>query len=223
MASPGGTARCCRTIGYHTGQRLALSSAADGSAFGGTRASRRAAGELTFPPLPSRLGGDGTEDGGQTMAEREVLLKVEAVALDWKGNPIVVLREQEGHRAVFIWVGLSEASAISMQMEGQQVARPMTHDLIVTMLHELQVGIERVTITDMHQNTYFASLLLRDGESTITIDCRPSDAIAIALRTNSPIHISDDLLDRLEEQRKESEIELSPDSTVVEPGEPTVH
>jgi hypothetical protein len=157
------------------------------------------------------------------MAEREVLLKVEAVALDWKGNPIVVLREQEGHRAVFIWVGLSEAGAISMQMEGQQAARPMTHDLIVTVLQELQVAIERVTITDMRQNTYFASLLLRDGEYAITIDCRPSDAIAIALRTNSAIHISDDLLDRLEEQRKESEIELSPDSTVVEPGEPTVH
>ncbi|MFB3882065.1 MAG: bifunctional nuclease family protein [Armatimonadota bacterium] len=157
------------------------------------------------------------------MPEREVQLKVEAVALDWKGNPIVVLREQEGNRAVFIWVGLAEASAISMQMEGQQSARPMTHDLIVTLLHELQARIERVTITDMRQNTYLASLLLRDGEYTTEIDCRPSDAIAIALRTGSPIYIEDSLLDRLEEQRKESEIELSPNSTVVEPGEPTVH
>lgn len=157
------------------------------------------------------------------MADREVELKVEAVALDWKGNPIVVLREQGGNRAVFIWVGISEATAISMQMEGQQGPRPMTHDLIVAILEELQVRLERVTITDMRANTYFASLLLRDGDYTIDIDCRPSDAVAIALRTNSPIYIGDSLLDRLEEQRKESEIELSPGSTLVEPGEPTVH
>jgi hypothetical protein len=157
------------------------------------------------------------------MAEREVQLKVEAVALDWKGNPIVVLREIEGPRAVFIWVGISEATAISMQMEGQQAPRPMTHDLIVTVFEELQVKLERVTITDMRSNTYYASLLLRDGDYRADIDCRPSDAVAIALRTNSPIYISDTLLDRLEEQRKESEIELSPGSTIVEPGEPTVH
>ncbi|MFB3883051.1 MAG: bifunctional nuclease family protein [Armatimonadota bacterium] len=157
------------------------------------------------------------------MAEREVLLKVEAVALDWKGNPIVVLREEQGSRAVFIWVGIGEATAISMQMEDQQPPRPMTHDLIVNILAELQVTIERVSITDMRGKTYFASLLLRDGEFTTDIDCRPSDAIAIALRTKSPIYISDSLLDRLEEQRKESEIELSPGSTIVEPGEPTVH
>jgi len=157
------------------------------------------------------------------MAEREVMLKVEAVALDWKGNPIVVLREQDGHRAVFIWVGIAEATAISMQMEGQQAARPMTHDLLVSILGELQVTLERVTITDMQQNTYFASLRLRDGEFISETDCRPSDAIAIALRTNSPIYIADALLDRLEEQRKENEVELSPDSTIVEPGEPTVH
>jgi len=157
------------------------------------------------------------------MAEREVLLKVEAVALDWKGNPIVVLREQDGHRAVFIWVGLSEATAISMQMEGQQPARPMTHDLIVSILGELGVTLERVTITDMQQNTYFAALLMRGGDQTAQIDCRPSDAVAIAMRTKSPIYIGDDLLDRLEQQRKESEVELSPGSTIVEPGEPTVH
>ncbi len=157
------------------------------------------------------------------MAEREVQLKVEAVALDWKGNPIVVLREKDGERAVFIWVGISEATAISMQMEGQHSPRPMTHDLIANIFEKLQVNVERVDITDMHANTYFASILLRDGEHMTSIDCRPSDAVAIALRMNSPIYIGDPLLDRLEEQRKESEIELSPGSTIVEPGEPTVH
>jgi bifunctional DNase/RNase len=85
------------------------------------------------------------------------------------------------------------------------------------------VTLDRVTITDMQQNTYFASLLLRDGEQIAEIDCRPSDAVAIAMRTKSPIYIGDELLDRLEEQRRESEVELSPEATIVEPGEPTVH
>ncbi len=157
------------------------------------------------------------------MASGEILLKVEAVALDWKGNPIVVLREEEGHRAVFIWVGLSEATAISMQLENQRAPRPLTHDLIVTILKEMQVEVERILITDMRDSTYFATLELRDGDDRTSIDCRPSDAIAIALRTRAPIFISDDLLDRLDEQRRDSGVELSPGATLVEPGEPTVH
>ncbi len=157
------------------------------------------------------------------MASREVLLKVEAVALDWKGNPIVVLREEEGHRAVFIWVGLSEATAISMQLENQRAPRPLTHDLIVTILNEMQVEVERILITDMRDSTYYATLELRDGDDRTGIDCRPSDAIAIALRTRAPIFIGDDLLDHLDEQRRDSGVELSPGATLVEPGEPTVH
>jgi bifunctional DNase/RNase len=153
----------------------------------------------------------------------DVQLKVEAVALDWRGNPIVVLREQEGRRAVFIWVGISEAQAISMHLEGQNPARPMTHDLIVLLLAQVDVELERVVISDMQDNTYYANLHLRDGDDTATLDCRPSDAIAIALRTKAPIVISNDLLDRLDAARKESGTELSAGATVVEPGEPTVH
>lgn len=157
------------------------------------------------------------------MASKEVRLQVEAVALDWKGNPIVVLREEEGHRAVFIWVGLSEATAISMQIENQRAPRPLTHDLIVSILNVVQVEVERILITDMRANTYYATLELRDGENRTSVDCRPSDAIAIALRTHAPIYIGDDLLDRLDEQRRDSGAELSPGATLVEPGEPTVH
>ncbi len=157
------------------------------------------------------------------MASNEVELGVEAVALDWKGNPIVVLREKQGHRALFIWVGLSEATAISMHLENQRPPRPMTHDLIVSILREVQVQVERVRISDMQGNTYYAMLELRDGDDTASIDCRPSDAIAVALRARASIYIDEDLLDRLDEQRKDSGIELSPGTMVVEPGEPTVH
>lgn len=153
----------------------------------------------------------------------KVLLKVEAVALDWKGNPLVVLREDGGTRAVFIWVGIPEATAISMQLEGQQAPRPLTHDLLVSILEECRVIVDRVDITDMHDVTYFATLTLRDGDDITELDCRPSDAIAVAVRTNTPIYIGEKLLQRLEEQRKENEIELSPGATLVNQGEPTVH
>lgn len=158
------------------------------------------------------------------MAGREVQLTVEAVALDWKGNPIVVLREPEGNRAVFIWVGLLEANAISMPLEEQRPPRPMTHDLIISILEEMEVEVERVTITDMRNATYYATLDLRDGDDRTSIDCRPSDAIAVALRSRSPVYIGEDLLDRLvEEQREAAAWQPSSDSTIVDPGEPTVH
>ncbi|MBN1460703.1 MAG: bifunctional nuclease family protein, partial [Armatimonadetes bacterium] len=108
------------------------------------------------------------------MPPTHVELNVEAVALDWKGNPIVVLREKDGHRAVFIWVGIAEATAISMEMEGQTAPRPMTHDLLVSVLREVDVSVERVIITDVRTNTYYAELVLSDGEDTRTLDCRPS-------------------------------------------------
>jgi len=151
-----------------------------------------------------------------------VELKVEAVALDWKGHPLVVLRETGGQRAVFIWVGLLEATAISMQLEGQRAQRPLTHDLILLILKEARAKVDHVIITDMQQETYFADLWLTIGDRTASMDCRPSDAIALALRSNAPIYIDNELLDRLEEQRREAEVHIS-DSTVVDLGETTVH
>ncbi len=152
-----------------------------------------------------------------------VELKVEAVALDWKGNPIVVLRELQGERAVFIWVGIAEATAISIQLEGQRPPRPLTHDLIVLILAKTGAEVQRVVITDMQGSTYYAHLHLRAADATDPIDCRPSDAIAVALRTGAPIHIDGELLDRLDSERRESGVELSPGATRVEPGETTVH
>jgi bifunctional DNase/RNase len=152
-----------------------------------------------------------------------VELKVEAVALDWRGSPIVVLREREGQRAVFIWVGISEAAAISMHLEGQLPPRPLTHDLIAVLLDKTHAQVERVVIADMRDNTYYAHLYLRGGDGTHTIDCRPSDAIAVALRMEAPIQIDSELLARLDQERKESEAELSPGATRVDPDQTIVH
>ena len=152
-----------------------------------------------------------------------VELHVEAVAIDWKGNPIIVLRELGGPRKIFIWVGLPEATAISMHLEGQDAPRPLTHDLIGTILTRVGARVERITITAMEKNTYYAELNLKIIDRVETIDCRPSDAIAVALRAEAPILIDNDLLETLDAARREETADLSPDATVVDSGEPTVH
>ena len=154
-----------------------------------------------------------------------VLLKVEAVAVDWKGSPVVVLREKGGQRAVFIWIGLAEASAISWHLEGQKQPRPLTHDLIVLMLSELGAAVDRVVITDMRHTTYFADLIVTVGDRSISLDCRPSDAIAVAVRVDAPLYIGEELLERLEKARQEEEVRTpqSSDFTIVDSDEPTVH
>jgi uncharacterized protein len=153
---------------------------------------------------------------------KTVALKVEAVALDWKGEPVVVLREVDGERAVFIWISMFDATAISLQLEGQKPPRPLTHDLLVSMLGQLEAEVVRVVITEVLGATYYAQLELRVGEKTCCLDCRPSDGIALALRTSAPIYVDADLLSRLESLRAEGTA-LSADSTIVEPGDPIVH
>jgi len=182
--------------------------------------------QLTFRPAAATLRLVAVTrriEGAPSTRVSTVELKVEAVALDWRGSPIVVLREQGGQRAVFIWVGISEAAAISMQLEGQKPPRPLTHDLIVLVLAKTGAEVDRVVIADMRESTYYAHLYLRGADGVDAIDCRPSDAIAVALRTDAPIQIDSDLLERLDKERRESEVELSPESTRVEPGETIVH
>jgi hypothetical protein len=152
-----------------------------------------------------------------------VELRVEAVAVDYRGSPVVVLREKGGSRAVFIWVGIVEATAISMHLEKQEAARPMTHDLIVSLLQSLGAGVDQVVLTDVREDTYYADLYLTSGDQTRAIDCRPSDAIAVALRVQAPIYIDSELLNRLDEYRHEREEAISSESTFVDSGETTIH
>jgi hypothetical protein len=152
-----------------------------------------------------------------------VELYVEAVAVDYRGTPVVVLREKGGNRAVFIWVGIVEATAISMPLEKQEAPRPMTHDLIVLLLKTLDTHVDQVVISDVREETYYADLHLTADGQRRTLDCRPSDAIAIALRVQAPIFIEEVLLERLDQYRRESEETTSPESTFVDSGETTIH
>ncbi len=110
--------------------------------------------------------------------------------------PIVVLRDAENHRILPIWVGPVEANAIALQIENVSPTRPMTHDLLRHVIEDLGARLTRVIIYDLKDNTFFAYLdLQRDGEH-LFVDARPSDAIALSLRTRTPVFVHPHVLDR---------------------------
>jgi uncharacterized protein len=117
---------------------------------------------------------------------------VMGIALDTRtGSPIVVLNDLENRKALPIWIGSAEASAIIRKMENIDVARPMTHDLICNILTEVGYTVQKIEIHDIDAETYFANICLVNEEGNeLQIDSRPSDAIAIAIRTKSPIFVT---------------------------------
>jgi uncharacterized protein len=116
-------------------------------------------------------------------------LFVMGIALDTRtGTPIVVLNDAENRRALPIWIGTAEASAIIRQLENIKSARPMTHDLMFNMLTQLGFNVTRIEINDLNSDTYYASIFVEDQNAKEhVIDSRPSDAIALALRANATI------------------------------------
>lgn len=121
---------------------------------------------------------------------------VMGIALDTKTNsPIVILNDAENRRAIPIWIGSAEASAIIRHIENIPVARPMTHDLICNMLKATGHRVDKIEINDVNSDTYYATIFMADEEGQITeVDSRPSDAIAIALRTKSPIFVTSNVI-----------------------------
>ncbi len=109
---------------------------------------------------------------------------------------VVLLRERRGERYLPIWIGPWEASAIATRLQGVLPERPLTHDLYTRTLLKLGVRIERVVVTDLSEDTYRARIILEHAELGVEVDARPSDAIAIALRTDAPIYVADSVLDR---------------------------
>ncbi len=109
---------------------------------------------------------------------------------------IVVLKEDRSGEVLPIWVGASEGHAIQVALEGITPPRPMTHDLIRSLADHLRAKISKVVVTDVKNSTYYASIHLVSGETERTVDSRPSDAIALALRTNSPIYVTEEVLKR---------------------------
>ena len=122
-------------------------------------------------------------------------MKVMGIALDVRTNsPIVVLHDLDNRKALPIWIGSAEASAISRCIEGLVVARPMTHDLITNIIEKTGYTIEKVIINDVEKETYYATIFLQKDEKVIEIDSRPSDAIAVAMRADAPIYVTANVL-----------------------------
>ncbi len=123
-------------------------------------------------------------------------VKVAHLGLDRATNtPVVILQEKDGERMLPIWIGPAEASAIAMEMAGVKFSRPLTHDLLKQIIVGLGANLDRVMITRVKENTYFAELHIRRNDHVIQIDARPSDSIAVALRLEAPIFTLDELLD----------------------------
>ena len=126
-----------------------------------------------------------------------VRMTVIQVGFDRSTNtPVVMLREDGGERTLPIWIGAPEANAIAMELKGETPSRPMTHDLLKQLLLGLGGDLKRVTITGLRESTYLAELLIYRGEQIFEVDARPSDSIALALRTQAPIFANDELLDQ---------------------------
>jgi bifunctional DNase/RNase len=125
----------------------------------------------------------------------EVEMKIRGLMMDPVSNmPIVVLRDTNGNTILPIWVGIYEANAIALEIEKVSTPRPMTHDLIKTLLHGLGTGIRKVVVSELKDDTFYAVIWLdKDGE-LISVDSRPSDALALALRLDCPIFVDESVL-----------------------------
>lgn len=125
-----------------------------------------------------------------------VEVKVQSLALDRTTNtPVVILQELDGDRVLPIWIGPAEASAIAMHLADMESPRPLTHDLICKVLNSLGGAVKKVIITRVQKSTYYAELVVDQDGEVITVDARPSDSIAVALRVDARILADDDLLE----------------------------
>lgn len=123
--------------------------------------------------------------------EKMIPVKVKDVVLDQTLSPVVLLVNQEGTRVLPIWVGAFEARAIALGLQGVLTPRPMTHDLIRTICERFGAAVTKIVVTDVREGTYYAEIFLKQNDEEIVIDSRPSDAIALALRTGAEVYITE--------------------------------
>jgi uncharacterized protein len=126
----------------------------------------------------------------------EIEVKIRGLMMDpSSGTPIIILKDVNSETMLPIWVGAFEANAIALEIEKISPQRPMTHDLLRNIILEMGASVERVTVTDLRDNTFFAVIVMRsrNGEA-ISIDARPSDAIALALRADCPIYVNEEVI-----------------------------
>jgi bifunctional DNase/RNase len=132
---------------------------------------------------------------GQERDTMDVEVRIRGLMMDPATNmPIVVLKDVASETVMPIWVGIFEANAIAIEIEKVPVARPMTHDLTRNLIHHLNAQLERVVISELKDDTFFAVLWLRQGDQPLMIDARPSDAIALALRADCPIYVAEEVM-----------------------------
>lgn len=128
------------------------------------------------------------------MEDARIEVKVSGLALDATNTPVVLLKEINGDRVLPIWIGHAEASAIAMVLEGVKTERPLTHDLMKSIIVALHIKVTRIVISDLKENTFYAKIFLESDGSIFSIDARPSDSIALALRIKVPIFVADEIM-----------------------------
>jgi uncharacterized protein len=164
-------------------------------------------------------------------------MHIYGVSFDIVGKqPIVLLKTADGNKFLPIWIGHPEAAAILMKLQGASTPRPMTHDLLTDMLAQLEARVIRITVTELRDSTFYASITIQQDGSEIEIDSRPSDAIALAVRAEAPIFADDRVIEESAiefaegEEVNEEEIvdefrkfldQVTPDEFAVEEGEET--
>ncbi len=123
-------------------------------------------------------------------------MQIYGVSFDMVGKqPIVLLKTVDDNRFLPIWIGHPEAAAILMKLQGAETPRPMTHDLLVDILDQVETKCERISITELRDNTFYATITLSVAGTEVEIDSRPSDALALAVRVTAPIFVAEEVID----------------------------
>jgi bifunctional DNase/RNase len=124
-------------------------------------------------------------------------MEVKGIILDpYTSSPVVLLKDMEGKQVIPIWIGILEAGAIAAELEKVALSRPMTHDLLKRIVDTLGAEVSRVEVSDLRDNVFYGNICLKKGRREFSIDARPSDAIAIALKSDSPIFVSEKVIRR---------------------------
>jgi hypothetical protein len=138
----------------------------------------------------------------------EIPMKIKGLVVDPVSKmPIVVLEDPQTDRILPIWIGVFEANAIALTIENIPTPRPMTHDLLKSFLEKLEVAVEKIVVNDVRNNTFYAMIHLRYKDQPVIIDSRPSDAIALALRVNSPIFVEDNVVQKAQSVKFDENLE----------------
>src|SRR5580658_8964917 len=125
----------------------------------------------------------------------DIEMKIRGLMVDPSTNmPIVLLRDPQSEAILPIWVGLYEANAIAMEVEKASAPRPLTHDLLKNMVHGLNAQVQRIVVTELRDDTFYAVIWMTQNGETVAIDARPSDALALALRSDCPIFVAEEVL-----------------------------